>query len=45
MIQQVALSYLPAENISKFGSAFGLIVFVLCETEELSTFAGKQQRY
>lgn len=31
---KVALSHLPAENISKFGPAFGLI-FVICETDEL----------
>lgn len=36
-----ALPHLPAENISKFGSAFGLVVFFLCETEEWSAFFKK----
>lgn len=36
-------SYLPAENIGQSGSAFAL-VFVLCETEELSAFASELER-
>lgn len=42
--QSASLSYLPAENISEFGSAFAIVGFVLCETEQLATFAPKQER-
>lgn len=38
---RAARAYLPAENISEFGSAFALAVFVLCETEELSNVCEK----
>lgn len=41
--RSVSPSYLPAENISEFGSAFAIVGFVLCETEQLATFAPEQE--
>lgn len=43
--QSVSPSYLPAENISEFGSAFAIVGFLLCETEQLATFAHEQERW
>lgn len=42
--QSASLSYLPAENISEFGSAFAIVGFVLCETQQLATFAPEQEQ-
>lgn len=42
--RSVSPSYLLAENICEFGSAFAIVGFVLCETEQLATFATEQER-
>lgn len=42
--RNVSPSYLLAENISEFGSAFAIVGFVVCETEQLATFATKQEQ-